>query len=151
MTFFNTYFFIVLAIVAGMMMPTQAAINSKLADEVNGPILAAFVSFVIGTLALLIYILATGIPLGNLASIKNASFISWTGGFLGAFFVASSVVLVPKLGVALTFSLLIAGQMLITLVLDHYGLLGLPVKEVSVQRVLGVLLIVGGAVLIRKF
>ncbi len=133
------------------MMPTQAAINSKLADDVNSPILAAFISFAVGTLALFIYILTTGVPLSNLGQIKNASFISWTGGFLGAFFVASAVVLVPKLGVALTFSLLIAGQMLITLVLDHYGLLGVPVKEVNIQRFLGVLLIVGGAILIRKF
>jgi len=151
MTFFNSYFFIVLAVVAGMMMPTQAAINSKLADEVNGPILAAFISFAVGTLALLVYILVTGIPLSNLAQLKNASLVSWTGGFLGAFFVASSVVLVPKLGVALTFGLLIAGQMLITLVLDHYGFFGIPVKEVNIQRVLGVGLIIGGTILIRKF
>lgn len=151
MTFFNSYFFIVLAIVAGMMMPTQAAINSKLAGEVNGPILAAFISFAVGTLALLVYILVSGIPLSNLSQLKNASLVSWTGGFLGAFFVASAVVLVPKLGVALTFGLLIAGQMLITLVLDHYGFLGVPIKEVNVQRVLGVLLIIGGTVLIRKF
>ena len=151
MTFFNSYFFIVLAVIAGMMMPTQAAINSKLADEVNGPILAAFISFAVGTLALLVYILVTGIPLGNLAQLKNASLVSWTGGLLGAFFVASAVVLVPRLGVALTFGLLIAGQMLITLILDHYGFLGIPVKEVNIQRVLGVLLIIGGTILIRKF
>jgi transporter family-2 protein len=151
MTFFNSYFFIVLAVVAGMMMPTQAAINSKLADEVNGPILAAFVSFAVGTIALLVYILVAGIPLSNLGQLKNASLISWTGGFLGAFFVASAVILVPRLGVALTFSLLIAGQMLITIVLDHYGFLGIPVKEVNIQRLLGVLLIIGGVILIRKF
>ena len=135
MAFFNTYFFIVLAIIAGMMMPTQAAINNKLAGEVNSPIMAAFISFVVGTVALFIYILATGVPLNSLASLKNASIISWVGGLLGAFFVASAVILVPKLGVALTFSLIIAGQMLITLVLDHYGFLGVPVKEINVQRI----------------
>ncbi len=133
------------------MMPTQASINNNLAGVVKSPILAAFVSFVIGTLALFVYILATGIPLNNLASIKNASIISWTGGLLGAFFVASTIILVPKLGVALTFSLVIAGQMLITLVLDHYGFLGVPVKEVNIQRLLGIALIIGGVVLIRKF
>ena len=151
MTISSTYFFIVLALLTGVVMPTQAIINNKLAGEVSSPILAAFVSFVIGTLALFIYILITGIPLSNLNSLKNASAVSWTGGLLGAFFVASTVVLVPKLGVALTFSLVIAGQMLVTLLLDHYGFLDIPVKEVNFQRLLGVALIIIGVILIRKF
>ncbi len=148
---FGTYFFIVLAMLAGMMMPTQAAINNKLASFVESPVLAAFISFVVGTAALFVYILFSGIPLGNLASLKQASVVSWTGGILGAFFVASAVILVPRLGVALTFSLIVAGQMLITLVLDHFGFLGVPVKELSVMRLMGVALIVGGVVLIRKY
>jgi bacterial/archaeal transporter family-2 protein len=150
-SFFNNYFFIILAILAGMMMPTQAAINNKLANYVESPILSAFISFLVGTLALFFYILATGVPLNNLLSAKNAPLIAWTGGLLGAFFVASAVVLVPKIGVALTFSLIIAGQMLITLIIDHFGFLGVPVKEISFTRVLGVTLITIGVVLIRKF
>ncbi len=151
MTISGTYFFIILAIIAGMMMPTQASINNKLAGTIESPILAAFVSFVVGTVALFVYILVSGIPLNNLASIKNASIISWTGGLLGAFFVAVSIMLVPKLGVALTFSLIVAGQMVITLILDHYGIFGVPVKEVNFQRLLGIVLIIAGVILIRKF
>jgi len=150
-SFFNNYFFIILAIVAGMAMPTQAAINNKLAISVGSPITAAFISFFVGTIALFLYILATGIPLGNVLDAKNASAIAWTGGILGAFFVASTVTLVPRLGVALTFSLVIAGQMLITLVIDHFGILDVPVKEISIPRILGVTLITIGVILIRKF
>ncbi|MEZ5346181.1 MAG: DMT family transporter [Pyrinomonadaceae bacterium] len=148
---YSTYFFIILAVVAGMMMPTQAGINSKLADYAGSPILAAFVSFVVGTVALFIYLIATGESLSDLASLKNASLISWTGGLLGAFFVASTVILVPRIGVALTFSLVVAGQMLITLLLDHYGFLGVPVREVNIQRVIGVSLVILGVILVRKF
>jgi transporter family-2 protein len=147
----NTYFYLLLALLAGTMMPTQAAINNKMSAAVSSPILAAFVSFVVGTVALFIYIVATGIPLGDLASAKQAPPIAWIGGFLGAFFVASAVILVPRLGVAMTFSLIIAGQMLVTLVLDHFGFLGLEERPVSIPRVLGVLLITGGVILIRKF
>ncbi len=149
--FFNNYFFIILAIAAGIMMPTQAAINNKLAITVDSPIIAAFISFAVGTVALFLYILAAGIPLGNILDSKNASIIAWTGGVLGAFFVASTVTLVPRLGVALTFSLIIAGQMLITLVIDHFGLLDVPVKAINLPRILGVTLITIGVVLIRKF
>lgn len=149
--FFSGYFFIVLAVIAGMTMPTQAVINNKLADHANSPVLAVFISFVIGTVGLFVYILATGISLEGIWSARNAPAIAWTGGLLGAFFVASAVILVPRLGVALTFSLIVAGQMIVTLVIDHYGLLGVPVKEVSVIRVVGVTLITMGVVLIRKF
>ena len=151
MTLFNNYLFIILAILAGMMMPTQAAINNKMAISAGSPVLAALVSFVVGTVALLLYILATGVPLGNLFSAKDASFIAWTGGILGAFFVAATVSLVPRIGVALTFSLVIAGQMLVTLVIDHFGILDVPIKQINFPRILGVTLITIGVILIRKF
>lgn len=147
----NTFIFILLALVAGAMMPTQAAINNKLAFAIDSPVLATFVSFVIGTLALLAYLLISGTPLGNLASAKDAPPIAWIGGLLGAFFVAATVVLVPRLGVALTFSLIIAGQMLVTLVIDHFGLLDVPETKVSFARVAGIVLITAGVLLIRKF
>ena len=149
--FTNTYFFLLLALVAGAMMPTQAAINNKLAGYVASPISAAFISFLIGTVGLFVYMFATGVPISNLTNIKDAPPIAWIGGLLGAFFVASTVILTPRIGVAMTFSLIVAGQMLITLVLDHYGFLGLPVKEISLARIGGILLITAGVVIIRRF
>ncbi len=147
----NIYFYLLLALLAGAMMPTQAATNNRMAAFVDSPVLAAFISFFIGTIALLVYILLAGTPLGNLASAKDAPLIAWVGGLLGAFFVAAAVTLVPRLGVAMTFSVIVAGQMLVTLVIDHFGLLGVPVKEVSLARIAGILLITAGVVLIRRF
>ena len=147
----NTYLYLLIALLAGAMMPTQAATNNKMAAFVISPVLAAFVSFVVGTVALLAYILLTGIPLTNLSGVKDAPAIAWAGGFLGAFFVAAAVTLVPRLGVAMTFSLIIAGQMIVTLIIDHFGLLGVDVKPVSWARIAGILLITGGVVLIRRF
>ena len=147
----SVYFYFLLALVAGAMMPTQAAINNRLAGYVQSPISAAFVSFLIGTIALFAYMLASGTPIGSLWNIKEAPAVAWLGGLLGAFFVASTIVLAPRIGVAMTFSLIVAGQMLITVVLDHFGFLGLPVKEISLARVGGVLLITAGVVIIRRF
>ncbi|MBA2334407.1 MAG: DMT family transporter [Pyrinomonadaceae bacterium] len=146
-----TYLYLFLALLAGAMMPTQAAVNNKMAAFVESPVLSAFISFLVGTAALFLYILASGVSLGNLASAREAPAVAWIGGLLGAFFVAVSVMLLPKLGVAMTFSLIIAGQMLITLVIDHFGLLGVPVKEISIPRIVGVFLIASGVVLIRRF
>jgi transporter family-2 protein len=147
----SIYLYLLLALIAGALMPTQAATNNKMAAFVDSPILAAFISFFVGTVALFIYVLATGTPLGNLASAKNAPPIAWVGGFMGAFFVTAAVTLVPRLGVAMTFSLIIAGQMMVALVLDHFGFLGLEQRPVTIPRILGILLITGGVVLIRRY
>lgn len=147
----NTYLFIVIALIAGATIPMQGSVNNKLADVLDTPILAAFVSFVVGTVSLLIFVVVSGTGFGNLTSIRNAPPIALVGGVLGAFFVTASVMLIPKLGVALTFSLIVAGQMVFTLIIDHFGLLGVPVREVSIARILGIALITAGVVLIRKF
>jgi bacterial/archaeal transporter family-2 protein len=150
-SFFNNYFFIFLALLAGMAMPTQATVNSKLAGYVGSPISAAFISFVVGTVVLFVYMLLTGVPLSSLASSKDAPLIAWIGGFLGAFFVSVMATVVPRIGVALAFSLAIGGQMLVTLLIDHFGWLGVPEKPINLWRVLGAALITIGVILIRKF
>ena len=150
-SFFNNYFFIFLAIMAGMAMPTQAVVNSKLAASVDSAILAAFISFGVGTIALFVYILLTGVPLTNLASSTNAPLVAWIGGFLGAFFVSVMATVVPRIGVALAFSLAIGGQMIITLLIDHFGWLGVQEKPINLWRVLGATLITIGVILIRRF
>jgi len=148
----NIYLYLLLALAAGAVMPTQAATNNKMAVFLNdSPVLASFISFFVGTIALFIYVVASGTSLGNLALAKNATPVAWVGGILGAFFVTATVALVPRLGVALTFSLIIAGQMIVTLVIDHFGLLGVPMKEISAARIGGILLITLGVILIRKF
>ncbi len=113
--FSNNYFFIFLAVLTGIAMPTQAVVNSKLADSTGSPLLAAFISFSVGTVTLFVCILLTGVPLSNLALAKNAPLIAWIGGFLGAFFVTVMATIVPRIGVALAFSLAIAGQMFVTI------------------------------------
>ena len=140
-----------MALVAGAALPTQAAVNNKLATVLQQPLLASLISFSVGTVALFLYCLVTNVPLRAITAAKNVSLVAWTGGLLGAYVVTSVILLVPRMGVALTFSLIIAGQMLITLVLDHYGLLGVPVRSVNIPRILGVSLIIAGVVLIRKF
>lgn len=147
----NLYIFILLALLVGTFLPLQVGVNTKLGEAVGSPLISALISFCVGTIALLSYILITGIPLANAANAKNASPIAWTGGLLGAFYVASSIILLDKLGAAMTISLIIAGQMLMSLIMDHFGLLGMDVKPISFGRVAGVVLVVAGAILIRKF
>jgi bacterial/archaeal transporter family-2 protein len=145
-------FLLLLAIVAGAMLPIQASLNAKMAKIVASPVLAALLSFLIGTIALLLYTIITEHNISTkLVSVRAAPAYVWLAGILGAFYVVGSISLLPRLGVALTFSLIIAGQMLVTAVVDHYGLLGVPVKMINLPRIIGILLIIGGVILIRKF
>lgn len=144
-------FFILLAIIAGAVLPLQAGLNVQLGKSVHQPIFAAFASFLIGTLGLLIYLFVLKFDFSSIVQTKTVSPVVWIAGILGAFYVAAVIILAPRLGTALTFVLIVAGQMTISLVLDHYGLLGLPVKHINWQRLLGVAFLVAGVLLIRRF
>jgi bacterial/archaeal transporter family-2 protein len=147
----QNWFFLIIAIVIGILMPTQAAVNNKLATLLQSPVLAALVSFLVGTVCLLIYCLVGGAPLSNLGLVRTAPPMAWFGGVIGAIYISTVAFLVPRLGVALMFSLIVAGQMLITLIFDHYGILGVPIKAINLPRLIGVLLVIAGVVLIRRY
>ena len=144
-------FYICLAIIAGAVLPVQAGLNVQLGKSVQQPIFAAFASFLIGTFGLLIYLFLLKFDFTSISQTKTVSPVVWLAGILGAFYVAAVIILAPRLGTALTFVLVVAGQMTVSLILDHYGLLGLPVKQINWQRMLGVAFLVAGVILIRKF
>lgn len=143
--------FIFLAIVSGAVLPIQAALNGKMGRAVGDPIYAALISFIVGSVGLFLYVAANKTPLSSISQSINVHWTVWLAGILGAFYVACVIILAPKLGVALTFGLVVAGQLGISLIIDHFGLLGIPVHSISWQRVLGTLLVIAGVVIIRKF
>lgn len=143
--------FISMALALGAILPMQAAINARLAKTAdNNPVMAAFVSFAVGTIALMIYLVIAGQFNFRYVS-GNSPWWIWTGGLLGTFFVAGIVILLPKLGVTLAFSLVIAGQMLAAIVFDQFGWMGLAVKEISAGKIAGAILLITGVFLIRKY
>lgn len=142
---------ILLAIAAGAALPFQAGLNIQLGKAAEEPIFAAFASFAIGALALLTYLFVLRFDFAQVSQTSQAPATVWFAGVLGAFYVAAVIMLAPKLGVALTFSLVVAGQMTISLLVDHFGLMGLHVAQINWQRIVGVMLLIGGVILIRKF
>jgi len=146
----SRFAFIIMSLLIGAILPIQAIINARLSKLVNGPIVAAFISFAVGTIALFLYLLVSRQFHLTEISIRQSPWWIWTGGLLGTFFVAGIVILVPRLGVALAFSLVIAGQMVAALIFDHFGLMGVSIREISWGRIAGAILLVAGVLLIRK-
>ncbi len=146
----NIYFLVILALISGAFIPLQGIINNKMADATQSPVIAALISFSVGTLAMIAYMLIAGPSFAKLSSLREAPAIAWTGGLLGAFFVTATVILVPRLGVAFTFGLVVASQMLTSLIVDHFGTFGVEQRPISAVRVIGILLMIGGVVLLRR-
>jgi transporter family-2 protein len=142
---------IFLALLAGAAIPTQGTVNNRMAEAVSSPIASALISFTVGTVCLFVFCILSGVKISSISNSLNAPPIAWLGGLLGAFFVTATIFLIPRLGVALTFSLVVAGQMLITIIIDHYGFLGLEQKPINLQKALGILLIIIGVFLVRRF
>jgi bacterial/archaeal transporter family-2 protein len=142
---------LLIALVAGMMGPLQAGLNGKMGRAIESPVYAALISFAVGTLVLFGYALTARIDFTSIRHAADTHWSVWTAGFLGAFYVTAAIILTPRLGAALTFSLVVAGQLLMAVFLDHFGLLGVSVQPLSWQRITGIVLITAGVILIRKF
>jgi bacterial/archaeal transporter family-2 protein len=144
-------FYIILALVAGACAPTQAGINAQLRVVTGDPTLAALISFAVGTLSLLACVLLLRITWPAVHTFWQLPWWMWTGGCLGAFLVFVTIILAPKLGAATTLAFMIAGQMLTSLILDHYGLVGFPEHPASAWRLVGGVFLVIGVVMIKRF
>lgn len=140
-----------MALAAGMALPTQFAVNTQLRNVVGGPLLAATVSFLVGTVVLVVATLVVRRAVPEVDPILSAPWWIWTGGLIGAFVVVASVVLTPRLGAATTIGLILTGQVVASIVIDHFGLIRSQVHEASLPRILGALLIVVGVALVQRF
>lgn len=144
------YMAILIAFAGGFCLPIQTAINSQLdARWSHHTVLTSAVSFGVGFLCLAAYVLLARVPVPSFPG--QTSPWHWFGGALGAFYVSAMLLAFPRLGAASTISLSIAGQMCLSLLLDYYGLIGLAERGLSWQRLVGVAMVIGGVILVRKF
>ena len=137
------------AVAAGVSFILQQAMNVSLRHALGSAAWAGFASYLGGTLCMLVFALALREALPSGSAMARANWWAWTGGFFGAVYIIISVLLVPRLGAAAFIALLIAGQMIASLVLDHFGLFGIPQNPADLTRIAGAVLLVGGVVLMR--
>jgi bacterial/archaeal transporter family-2 protein len=142
--------FLLLTIVAGALLPIQTGINLQLRGLIGHPLLAALVSFVVGTLGLAAVAAFARAPLALGAAWHRGEWWQWGGGLLGAVYIVGTIVLAPRLGAATFVAALVAGQMIMSLVIDQFGWVGFAEHAISPLRVLGAALVVGGVILVQR-
>ena len=140
---------IVLVFVAGGMIAVQAPTNALLGRAGGSPILAALISFAVGTIGLLLVWLLSGNRPG-VRSFAGLPWYAWMGGLYGATFVAVAAYAAPRIGLASLITIGIGGQIAMALWLDNFGALGLQREPINLGRVLGALLVIAGVVLVRR-
>jgi transporter family-2 protein len=138
-----------IAFLIGVMLPVQAGFNAQLRIGLGHPLLAALASFAVGTLALAVVALAARARLPA-APLSTIPWYQWTGGLLGAFYIAAAVVLAPRLGAATLIATVVAGQMIASLVLDTRGWAGFAQQPLTLSRLGGGLLVIAGVLLINR-
>ncbi len=146
----NASLSVAIIIVAGAMIAVQGPINATLGRAVGSPVNAALISFLVGTVALAL-VAGTQRVGASETLLRALPWWAWTGGLCGAVFVTAATYAAPRIGVANMLTLAIASQLLMAVALDHAGALGVPHRAISGGRVVGIALVIVGALLVRRY
>lgn len=138
------------AFLIGCVIPLQAIVNNSLRMTLgSGAVFAAMMNFIVGTVILIAVSALSGEKWGSILKLSSVAPWQLAGGLLGAMFVFGTTLLAPRIGVATMLSLVVAGQVLASLVFDRAGVLGMTVRELSTPRVIGAALVIAGVLLVN--
>jgi bacterial/archaeal transporter family-2 protein len=139
-----------LTVGAGVSVFVQQALNANLRTELNSAAWSGFVSYLLGVVFMVCLAIVLRDPIPSGSTMGRVPGWAWSGGIFGAIFITLSIITIPKVGGAAYIALLVTGQLVAALAFDHFGWLGIPQRPIDLPRLLGVALLVGGVVLIRR-
>jgi bacterial/archaeal transporter family-2 protein len=139
-----------LALVAGVSVVIQQVLNANLRSELNSAVWSGFMSYLLGVLCMVGLAIMLREPIPSAGVVARIPWWAWSGGLFGAIFIGLSILVAHQLGAATLIALLVTGQMTASIIIDHFGWLGLTQKPVDLARLIGVGLLIGGVVLIRR-
>ena len=141
------FVYLIVALAAGVALATQSAINTQLAKAMSGEaVIATFISFAVGTIILFFIAWVKTDLWGNLSAIPSQPWWKLIGGVLGAIVVFTTVLLAPKLGITAMLFFIIIGQLITATTIDHFGLIGMPIREVNITKFIGLIIVAFGLV-----
>lgn len=140
----NTFLMLGAAVLAGAVVPFQAGANAALGRALGHPLWATLASLGISAALVIIVMLVLRVPEPAFGAAARGPWWLWVGGAAGAVYVVTALVLAPRLGAAHFIVAVVAGQMAVSLLIDHFGLMGFAHKPVGAARLAGLLLIVAG-------
>ncbi|WP_159717893.1 DMT family transporter [Geminicoccus flavidas] len=135
--------------VMGAGISMQPLLNAQVASRAGHPIYGALISVFVSTCLMAVLVVAGRLPAPNLRELVAGPWWMWIGGIIGALYVLAALMATPRLGAATTVAIFIAGQLIASILIDHFALLGVPGHPIDLPRLIGVAMLAGGVVLIR--
>jgi transporter family-2 protein len=140
-----------LTLIIGAMIPAQAVLNTRLGRQMGGSLMGSLMSFTTGIICLIVLNLTINpSAVIQLKPTATGPWYLWLGGVLGAIFVGYITWVNQQQGVALTFALVVRGQIFMSLIIDQYGLFGSMIQPITLEKIIGAALIIAGLILIKK-
>lgn len=145
----QVFFLYILALGAGVSVATQQVLNGNLRTALGSPAWAGLFSYAGGLVTMIAAVILLRERVPSWKVMADVPWWAWSGGMFGGAFILLAILLLPSLGAATLFALVIAGQVLAAVSLDHFGVLGLAPHPISLARVAGAALLIAGVILIR--
>jgi transporter family-2 protein len=146
----TSYLLIALSLLSGALIPVQASTNAAFSKTAGNPIVTALMVFMVGLAAVSAYLLVSGTPLPGIAQLKSAPLYSYSGGLIVAFYVIIITFIAPRLGVAPAIRLIVTGQLIGAILIDHFGWFDVAVRTIDLKRAMGAVLMMAGVYLVMK-
>jgi transporter family-2 protein len=146
----NEIFYFVLALITGALIPVQAATNALLSRSIGNPYITGLVVFVVGLLGMILFILFSRTGLPTMQQLSAAPPAGYLGGLIVATYVIMITILAPRIGVGPAIGLIVTGQILCAVAIDHFGLFNVAVRQLDLRRLGGVLLMICGVYFVMK-
>lgn len=146
-----SWLFAPFAILLGVVLTTQIATNTQLGRALNNEYIPAAVNMVIGLAATVVLTWSLTSEWPSREMVRAAPWYVWlAGGLMGTIYLTGNILLAPRLGAGELVGLVVAGQIIFSVLLDHFGWLGFAQHSAGVMRLAGCAFMIVGAFLIAK-
>ncbi|MEJ5053591.1 DMT family transporter [Sphingobacterium sp. MYb382] len=146
----NDIIYLGLALLTGALIPIQAATNATFSKSVGHPFITGLMVFLVGLIGMLVFVIASRTALPNPKQLMSAPLSGYLGGIIVATYVIMITVLTPRLGVGASIGLIVTGQIICAVTIDHFGLFNMAVRTMSMSRSIGLVLMALGVYLVMR-
>jgi len=146
----NELFYIALTLITGALIPIQAATNTAFSKSIGNPVITGLMVFTIGLAGMLLFVLVSRSGLPTTQQLTSAPAYSYLGGLIVATYVIMITILVPRIGVGPAIGLIVTGQIICAVLIDHFGWFNIAVNPISFTRIAGVVLMIAGVYFVMK-
>ncbi len=146
----NDLIYLGLAVITGALIPIQAATNTVFSKSIGNPFITGLMVFSVGLIGMILFVLISRTHIPPVQQLVSAPAYSYLGGIIVATYVVMITILAPRIGVGTAIGLIVTGQIICAVLIDHFGLFNVAIHSINSTRIAGVLLMIGGVYLVMK-